>query len=429
MIDTPSTKNGALPDGAEVGAEIMARADAISVHNEAAQGVTRRFLSAEHRGAADMIMGWMNDAGMDKVWLDNAGNVVGRYEGAAPGLPALITGSHQDTVSEGGRYDGMLGVLTPIACVAALHQRGERLPYAIEVVAIGDEEGLRFNTGLFGSQALAGILDPAELNKQDSDGVTVAQALRDFGLDPDATQAVARRPEDVLGYVELHIEQGPILEAEGLAMGVVTGITGSISLTVTLTGVAGHAGTVPMTRRIDALAAAAEAILAVERNCSGREGLVGTVGTITVGPDATNVIPGVVRFSVDLRSGDAALRASALAGIEAAIADICQDRGVTAHIENHGESSGCACSPWLMDQLEAAVVDEGIPPRRLFSGAGHDAQAMAALTDVGMLFLRCDAGVSHNPDEAITAADAGTGVRVMLRFLRAFRKPEAAAAG
>lgn len=420
MID-----NSALPDGAQVGAEIMARADAIAVHNEGAQGVTRRFLSPQHRGAADMIIGWMRDAGMDKVWLDDAGNVVGRYEGTEPGLPALITGSHQDTVSEGGRYDGMLGVLTPIACVAAMSERGERLPYAIEVVAIGDEEGLRFNTGLFGSQALAGILKPGELDKQDSDGVTVAQALRDFGLDPDAIPAVARRPEDVLAYVELHIEQGPILEAEGLAMGVVTGITGSINLTVTIDGVAGHAGTVPMTRRNDALAAAAEAILAVERNCSGEDGLVGTVGTISVGPDATNVIPGVVRFSVDLRSGDAGLRASALAGIEADIADICARREVTAHIENHGESMGCTCSPWIMDQLEAAVVDEGIPPRRLFSGAGHDAQAMAELTDVGMLFLRCDAGVSHNPDEAISAADAGTSVRVMLRFLRAFNKQNA----
>ncbi len=418
--------NSALPDGDQAGAKIMARADAIAVHNEGAQGVTRRFLSSQHRGAADMIIGWMRDAGMDKVWLDDAGNVVGRYEGAEPGLPALIAGSHQDTVSEGGRYDGMLGVLTPIACIAALSERGERLPYAIEVVAIGDEEGLRFNTGLFGSQAMAGILKPSELDKQDDDGVTVAQALRDFGLNPDAIGAVARRPEDVLAYVELHIEQGPILEAERLAMGVVTAITGSINLTVTINGTAGHAGTVPMNRRNDALATAAEAILAVERNCSGQEGLVGTVGTISVGPDATNVIPGVVRFSVDLRSGDAGLRAKAVAGIEADIAEICTRRGVEADVENHGESTGCACAPWLIDQLETAVTDEGIAPRRLFSGAGHDAQAMDALTDVGMLFLRCKAGVSHNPDEAITAEDAGTGVRVMLRFLQAFRRPEAA---
>jgi allantoate deiminase len=419
------TDNSALPDGAQAGAEIMVRADAIAVHNDGAQGVTRRFLSSQHRAAADMIIGWMRDAGMDDVWLDNAGNVVGRYEGAEPGLPALITGSHQDTVSEGGRYDGMLGVLTPIACVAAMSERGERLPYAIEVVAIGDEEGLRFNTGLFGSQALAGALEPSELSKSDSNGVTVAQALRDFDLDPDAIGAVARRPEDVLAYVELHIEQGPILEAEGLAMGVVTAITGSINLTVTINGTAGHAGTVPMTRRNDALAAAAEAILAVERNCSGQEGLVGTVGTISVGPDATNVIPGVVRFSVDLRSGDAGRRATAVTGIKADIAAICERRRVTADIENLGESTGCACAPWLMDQLETAVTDEGLPPRRLFSGAGHDAQAMNALTDVGMLFLRCKAGVSHNPDEAITAEDAGTGVRVMLRFLRSFKKKNA----
>ena len=421
MSDTPSSDNRPLPAAAEAGAEIMARADAIAVFNEATQGVTRRFLTPEHRAAADMIMDWMRGAGMDEVRLDDAGNVIGRYEGTTAGLPALITGSHQDTVSEGGKYDGMLGVLTPIACVKALSDNGERLPFAIEVVAIGDEEGLRFRTSLFGSESLAGVLDPGELEKRDDDGVSVAQALRDFGLDPEAIPAVARRPEDVLAYVELHIEQGPVLEAEGLAVGVVTAITGSVNLDVTIHGTAGHAGTVPMERRNDALAAAAEAILAVERNCSGHDGLVGTVGTIAAGPNATNVIPGEVRFSIDLRSAEAGLRATAVAAIEADIAAICARRGVTATVVNLGVSSGCACAPWLMDQLEAAVVAEGIAPRRLFSGAGHDAQAMDAVTDVGMLFLRCTAGVSHNPDEAITAFDAGTGVRVMLRFLRSFR--------
>ena len=412
-----------LPAAAEAGAEIMARADAIAVFNEAARGVTRRFLTPEHRAAADMIMGWMRDAGMDEVRLDNAGNVIGRYEGETPGLSALITGSHQDTVSEGGKYDGMLGVLTPIACVKALRENGERLPFAIEVVAFGDEEGLRFQTSLFGSEALAGIMAPSELERTDDEGVSVAQALRDFGLDPDALPGLARKPEDVLAYVELHIEQGPVLEAEDLAVGIVTAITGAGRMTVTVTGTAGHAGTTPMDRRNDALTAAAEMILAIERRCSGHEGLVGTVGQVAVGPGATNVIPGEVAFSVDMRSGDAALLGGAIADVRAEIEAVCARRGVRAGIGDFGESEGCACAPWLMDQLEAAVVAEGIAPLRLFSGAGHDAQAMDAVCDVGMLFLRCKAGVSHNPDEAISAGDAGTGVRVMLRFMRDFRVP------
>ena len=198
MTDTLSTNDGALPEADVAGAEIMARADAISAFNEATQGVTRRFLTPEHRAAADMIMGWMRDAGMDAVGLDDAGNVIGRYEGETPGLPALITGSHQDTVSEGGKYDGMLGVLTPIACVAALSENGERLAFAIEVVAFGDEEGLRFQTSLFGSEALAGTLAPSELERTDGEGVSVAQALRDFGLDPEAVAGLARKPVDVL---------------------------------------------------------------------------------------------------------------------------------------------------------------------------------------------------------------------------------------
>ena len=226
----------------------------------------------------------------------------------------------------------------------------------------------------------------------------------------------------MLAYVELHIEQGPVLEAEGLAVGIVSAITGAGRMTVTVSGTAGHAGTTPMDRRSDALTAAAEMILAIERRCSGDAGLVGTVGQVAVGPGAVNVIPGEVVFSVDMRAGDGALLGAASADVRAEIDAVCARRGVRAEIADLGQSDGCACAPWLMDRLEAAVVAEGIAPRRLFSGAGHDAQAMAALCDVGMLFVRCEAGVSHNPDEAISAADAGVGVRVMLRFMRDFRK-------
>lgn len=418
----PQMASPLFPTIEDVGAEIMARADTLAAFSQGGEGVTRMFATPEHRAASESILGWMREAGMH-AWVDAAGNTVGRYEGEQPGQPVLMMGSHQDTVRNGGKYDGMLGIITPISCVNVLHQRGERLPFAIEVVAFGDEEGLRFQTSFIGSRAVAGSFDLAMLDRRDAGGMSLGEAMRDFGLDVAEIPAVARSPDEVLAYVEIHIEQGPVLEAEGRPVGIVTAIAGATRMVVDVHGIAGHAGTVPMGRRQDALTAAAEAILAVERRCSGTDSLVGTVGIITAEPGAMNVIPGHVHFTVDIRAAEADTRTSAVSAVKADIEELCARRGLSVRIEELHETAGCACAPWLMDQLEAAVVAEGISPRRLFSGAGHDGMAMIDITDIGMLFVRCKNGISHNPDEAITAEDAGIGARTLLRFIRAFRRP------
>jgi allantoate deiminase len=411
-----------LPPVEELGAEIMARAEALGRLSEGGPGVTRRFATPQHRAAVELIQGWMRAAGMHAA-LDASGNVVGRYEGGKPGLPALMMGSHQDTVKCGGRYDGMLGIIAPISCVAALNKRGIRLPYAIEIVAFGDEEGLRFQTTFLGSRAVAGTFDKLVLARTDTDGVTVERAMRDFGLDPAEIPALARRKEQVLAFVEVHIEQGPVLEAKSLPVGVVTAIAGCTRLAVRLEGEAGHAGTVPMQGRRDALAGAAECALAVERLAAGRLGVLATVGQFAPEPGAINVIPGAVRFSVDARGAADPDRLALVADIEREIAAIAGRRRLGAAVDRTLDAKACACTPWVMDRIEAAVVAEGIAPFRLTSGAGHDAMAMAELTDVGMLFVRCERGISHNPAEAITARDAGIGARVLLRLMEDLRRP------
>ena len=399
--------------------QAMARLDRLAEHSELPDGLTRRFLSPEHRAVADLVAGWMRDAGMTAA-MDAAGNVVGRTEGAVPGGPALIIGSHLDTVRDAGKYDGMLGVISGIACVQALRDRGERPPFAIEVVGFGDEEGVRFQSTLLGSRALAGDFDPAMLRATDRDGVDLRQAFLDFGLDPDAIPAIARAPEDVLAYVELHIEQGPVLEDEGLGVGTVTAIASMARFTVYAEGVAGHAGTVPMRLRHDALAAAAECALMVERRAKAAPGLVGTVGRFKVSPGATNVIPGAVEFNIDLRAPTDADRHALVDAVLADVAAIAERRGVALDCHKTIDEPACQCAPWIMDQIDAAIAATGGRPFRLASGAGHDAAAMARITDVGMIFVRCRDGISHNPLEQITVQDAAAGIATLSSFIRHF---------
>jgi allantoate deiminase len=308
-----------------------------------------------------------------------------------------------------------------IECVHALHERGRRLPFAIVVAGFADEEGVRFASTLLGSRAIAGTLDPAVLDKVDANGVTMRDALAQFGLDPMQVARAAHRREDVLAYAELHIEQGPVLEAEGLPVGVVTAINGANRLAVEVRGMAGHAGTVPMGLRQDALAAAAECVLAIERRCADVPELVGTVGKLEALPGATNVICGRVRFTIDIRSPDDAARATAVADLTQALGAICARRGVGIEITPMHENRTAACAGWLMRQIGEAIAAEGLPVRELPSGAGHDGMALVELTDIGMLFVRCKGGVSHNPAEAITLADAQTSARVFLRFIENFR--------
>jgi allantoate deiminase len=306
--------------------------------------------------------------------------------------------------------------------VHTLHTAGKRLPFAVEVLGFGDEEGVRFGTTLLGSRAVAGSFDALTLQAADAQGKSMAEALRDFGLDPAAIPTVARKKGAVLAYAELHIEQGPVLEAEGLAVGVVTAINGYSRLAVTLEGTAGHAGTVPMHLRRDALVAAAECVAAVERIARTHADLVATVGRIEASPGAINVIPGKVVFTVDVRAPDDALRESAVSLIRSDISRISSERGIDFDIRTLQELGVTPCAERLMRQMDAAVAAQGISVRRLPSGAGHDGMAMRALADICMLFVRCKGGISHNPAEAISAADAETGARVFMRFIENFRQ-------
>jgi len=401
-------------------ARIMARCDALARHSEQPGGLTRVFLSPENRAASELVLGWMREAGM-RAAVDAIGNVVGRYEAERTGAPCLMLGSHLDTVRDAGRYDGMLGVVTAIECVGAL--KGRRLPFAIECVGFGDEEGVRFGTTMLGSRAIAGALDPASLDARDANGVTVKDALRQFGLDPTRVRDVARRKGDVAAYAELHIEQGPVLESEGLPVGVVTAINGFSRLRATLTGQAGHAGTVPMGLRRDALAATAECVLALERIAKSDPELVGTVGRIEAKPGAINVIPGEVQFTIDIRAPRDELRRRAVSDVTARIEEIARTRNVGCRIETLQELGVAKCAPWLMQRFERAIAAEGIRVRKLPSGAGHDGMAMKTLTDIAMLFVRCKGGISHNPAESITEADAGVGARTLLRFIEDFELP------
>jgi allantoate deiminase len=399
---------------------IMARCDALARHSELAGGLTRVYLSREQAAANELVLGWMREAGM-MARLDAIGNVVGLHEGERPGLPRLILGSHLDTVRDAGKYDGMLGVVTAIECVADLAARGKRLPFAIEVIGFADEEGVRFGSTLLGSRAAAGTFRHETLDAADRDGVSLREALRGFGLDPDRIGEAAHRREQVLAYAELHIEQGPVLEAEGLPVGVVSAINGATRLAIEIGGIAGHAGTVPMNLRRDALAAAAECVLAIERRCSSIAELVGTVGRLEALPGAVNVIPGTARFTIDIRSPRDGDRVVAVEEVCAELRSIAKRRGVMLKVAKTHEGGVAGCAPWLMAQIGAAIAAERIAVRELPSGAGHDGMAMIELCDIGMLFVRCEKGISHNPAESITASDAETGARVFLRFIENFQ--------
>jgi len=401
------------------GERIVARVEALARCSEQSDGLTRVFLSREHRAANALVSGWMGEAGM-AASVDAVGNVVGRYEGTRPGLPCLMLGSHLDTVRDAGKYDGMLGVVTAIECVHALHARGQRLPFALEVVGFGDEEGVRFNATLIGSRAVTGTFRKEVLEAIDREGISLREAMRRFDLDPARIGEAARRREDVLAYAELHIEQGPVLEAEALPVGVVTAINGANRYAIEIDGVAGHAGTVPMTLRQDAMAAAAECVLAVERRAGTEPELVGTVGKLECLPGAVNVVPGRVKFTIDIRSPDDGARLAAAADLVRDMQAICDRRGVRVRIAKTHEGKTAPCAGWLQAQIGEAIAAEGLPVRRLPSGAGHDGMAMIDLADIGMLFVRCEKGISHNPAESVALGDVETGARVFLRFIERF---------
>lgn len=403
------------------GAALMQRVQQLAAVSEHPEHLTRTYLTPEHRQAGDLLALWMQQAGMS-TRRDAVGNICGRYEASQPGAPALLLGSHFDTVRNAGRFDGSLGVLAAIACVDELNRHRKRLPFAVEAIAFADEEGVRFNATLIGSRAVAGTLNPVLLELTDSSGISFHQALIDYGLDPTGMRTAARQSHELLAYVELHIEQGPILLTENIPVGIVSAIAGANRLNVSVTGNPGHAGTVPMSLRQDALTAAAEAVLLVESLCRDNADLIGTVGKLSIANAAVNVIPGAVSFTVDLRAGSDPARQNALAALQAGLNAIAQRRKVSIGIEHTHSADSASCAPWLMTQLCESIERAGLPVRQLVSGAGHDAMSLPDVTDIAMLFVRCgNAGISHHPTEIVSAEDAELSTRVLYDFVSRFR--------
>jgi allantoate deiminase/N-carbamoyl-L-amino-acid hydrolase len=409
MTSPPATS----PD---FGKHIMTLADHLAAFSETPDELTCTYLSPAHRNVAGELAALMKHAGLS-VEIDAVGNVVGRHKSQAPGAKTLIVGSHYDTVRNAGKYDGRLGILVGLVVIEELVREGRRLPFDLELIAFSEEEGVRFSAPYIGSSAVAGRFDPAMLERKDGGGMPLAEAIRESGFDLDAIPRIARAKDKLLGYLEVHIEQGPVLLSAGLPAGIVSAIAGNVRYAVEIEGEAGHAGTVPMGSRHDALAAASEIVLYVESRCS-QPNLVGTVGRLSVPNSAINVIPRRCEFTLDIRSGDDAVRDAAVADIFAEMERIAKRRGVSIARKELLRAPAVPCSPRLQGELAAAFTRAGIAPRTLPSGAGHDAVMFDGLSDLAMMFVRCgNGGVSHSPRETITAEDAGIAARILLDVL------------
>jgi N-carbamoyl-L-amino-acid hydrolase len=397
--------------------------------------LTVTYLTEAHRAAAAQLQQWMRECGFDEVGLDAVGNVVGVYHGAAgtsgvqpggslapanPAAPRLLTGSHYDTVRNGGKYDGRLGILVPMACVRELHRAGRRLPFGLEVVGFAEEEGQRYKATFLGSGALTGDFNPAWLEQRDADGITMREAMRAAGL-PGTMEAIAALQRDgsrYLGFVEVHIEQGPVLNARDLPLGVVTSINGSVRLLGEVQGMASHAGTTPMGQRRDAAAAVAELCLYLERRAAQVSDVVGTMGQLQVPDGSINVVPGRCRFSLDIRATTDAARDACVEDVRAELAAICARRGVSHTLEETLRAAAAPSHPAWQARWEAAVQALGLPVFRMPSGAGHDAMKLHEIMPQAMLFMRgLNAGISHNPLESITNDDTELVVRAFEHLL------------
>ena len=402
-----------------LGAEVLAMCDRLARFSEQEGSLTCSYLSAAHRSTAALIREWMLAAGLETT-IDAVGNVVGRLPAADPAARTLITGSHYDTVTNAGKYDGRLGILLPIVVAAGIRRSGSRLPYSLEIIAFAEEEGVRFKTTFLGSRAVVGRFDPAILNLADGAGVTMNAAMLDAGLDPSEIPGTARVAANVSSFIEVHIEQGPVLLSENLALGVVTSIAGSTRAIVSVEGLAGHAGTVPMNLRRDAAVAAAEIVLAVEKRCSRVPGLVGTVGRLHVPDGAVNVIPGRCELSLDVRAPDDAVRNAAFDDIVAECAQVAARRNVTVDVRKVLEVNCVPCAQGIQARIASSIrnVTGAAEVRYLPSGAGHDAMMMASLTEMGMLFVRCgNGGISHHPAESLSENDAELAGKALTDFL------------
>lgn len=425
---------------AALGTRANAMLDRLAEISSQEDGLTRTYLSREHRQAADVVAGWMKDAGM-QVSIDGLGTVRGRYEPPNARRNSdriFLIGSHIDTVVDAGRFDGMLGVVAGILAVGELQAREIELPFIVDVLAFGDEEGTRFPTNLLSSSGVCGPIAPEEIDRVDAGGVTVRQALEQFhsgnwgttnsarltdmtASDP-SLDGLAYDRDKVLGYLEMHIEQGNVLEHEGLAVGIVTDITGSNRYTCIVQGTAGHAGTVPMNLRQDAFAATAELAMRIEQIAKSRQdvSMVATVGKVSIDPGAINVIPGRVDFTLDLRASEDEARYEAMDLIRKAAEQIGNRRGVEFDFRHIQEVLKTPCSKMFDEKLGQAFEQLNLPDFRLPSGAGHDGQAMVNLTDIGMIFVRCRGGVSHSPKEFVEEQDMAVAIECMIATLEAF---------
>ena len=380
--------------------------------------LTVTYLTDAHRACAQRLSAWMRDCGFDEVSTDAVGNVVGVYHGRDAAARRLLTGSHYDTVRNGGRYDGRLGILTPMACVAELYRTQRRLPFGIEVVGFAEEEGQRYKATFLGSGALTGHFDPAWLEQADADGVTMREAMHRAGLAPDDIPTIQRDPARYLGFVEVHIEQGPVLNELDLPLGVVTSINGSVRFLGEIVGMASHAGTTPMDRRRDAATALAELALYVERRAASVPHLVGTIGMLEVPNGSINVVPGRCRFSLDIRATTDEVRDACIADVLAELRAICERRGVTHRLEETMRAAAAPSDPAWQKRWEAAVQATGLPVHRMPSGAGHDAMKLHEVMPQAMLFVRGEnAGISHNPLESSTADDMQLGAEAFTHLL------------
>lgn len=380
--------------------------------------VDRRYLTVEHKAANKLVALWMQQAQMH-TWEDGVGNLWGRLKSKQRKAKTLLFGSHLDTVINGGKYDGMLGVIAPIALVKMLSDAQTDLPFNIDIVGFCDEEGTRFGSTLLGSRALTGKWQPEWEHLVDTNGITLRQAMHEFGLDFDKVSECQIPASSLLAYIETHIEQGPVLENNNLPVGIVTAIAGAKRFSIEVKGMAGHAGTVPMDNRQDALAGACEMILAAEKHAKAAN-IVATVGKITNRPNAVNVISGLIELSLDIRSDNNEKRDACLENILTSFDKIASERSLTLSVGLTHQAPAVQCAQGLIEQLEKATLAANITPFRLLSGAGHDAMAMADICPVGMLFVRCDKGISHHPAESISTDDIASTLSVLHKFVSGF---------
>ena len=406
-----------------LGNQIWDWAEQLAIHSDpgfAERGeLTVTYLTDAHRAVAQRLSQWMRDeCGFDEVEIDAVGNVIGIYHGSDRNAKRLITGSHYDTVRNGGKYDGRLGILVPMACVREISRQGRRLPYGVEVVGFAEEEGQRYKAVFLGSGALTGHFDMGWLDQKDSDGITMRAAMQHAGLNAANIEKLERDASNYLGFVEVHIEQGPVLNELDLPLGIVTSINGSVRYLGEIVGMASHAGTTPMNRRRDAAAAAAELVLYMEKRAASVPNLVATVGMLEVPNGSINVVPGRCKFSLDIRATTDAARDACAEDVRAELARLCERRGLHFSLEEALRIAAAPTAPAWQQRWERAVEALGLPVYRMPSGAGHDAMKMHEVMPQAMLFLRgMNAGISHNPLEAITNDDAELCVRAFQALL------------